>query len=877
MIGQTISHYKILEKLGGGGMGVVYKAQDIKLDRHVALKFLPPELTLDPEAKARFIHEAKAASAIDHNNICNVHEIAETDDGQIFIVMAYYEGETLKKRMERGPLKIEEATEFAAQIAQGLSEAHAHGIVHRDVKPANILITKSDVAKVVDFGLAKLSGASKLTKAGSTLGTIAYMAPEQLQGSDVDGRADIFSLGVVLYEMLAGMTPFRGDHEAALMYSIVNDEPTPIQKHRPEISSEFVHILNRALEKDPGDRYQSMAEMVIDLRRLKKETSRVFRTAPVQGITLTKKTSKKTLLSVAGALGLVALIVLALLLFSKRGPELNRNRRERLIDVPFAEIFSPEISKDGRWVVFAAADAQGKWDFYNKHLDSEEQPKRITFDSSAQCNQEAVFSPDGSKIAYVRWNSRGRNREICVTSVLGPPSKKIVDVGYVPVWRPDGERIGFILARFSGLRSNSGKSEFWSVRPDGSDKKMEFIDTLSDESVGSIGFSWSPDGKSVAWLRTVQGPFEEIVIRELATGREQQITDFKSRMDMLTWTADNQIIFSSDKGGDFDLWTMPATGGEAAQITKSPEQEYGTMASGDGKRLAYQQVQFVSHIWIANTDGTNARRLTQTDRWHLTPSLSPDKGQVAFASGIGTAYSFTSHIYTLDLSDLTLRQMTSGDETAVLTMYSPDGRWIAFGWRPRGALQDSVKTFLLDAREGGAPKCIGVGRPRVWLDSTALLAFLPSTQSLWLTYASGSPQKQFSPDSTLALPVLSGRYLLYSDLHRGKRGIYLVPPDFLEKPSLSKLKPIEPLEQLANNWVLSPTGTFYMRYDGRGDVWKVDLSSGRKQRLTNMLPSLSTGPIFPAYASISYDGKKILYSESAHIVGKILLIENLFK
>jgi serine/threonine protein kinase len=873
MIGQTISHFKILEKLGEGGMGVVYRAEDANLKRTVAIKFLPRGLEAHEPERARFLQEAQAASAINHPNVCTIYEISE-HEGQQFIVMEYVEGKTLRQMV---PLqKVQTAIHYGIQIGEALQEAHSKGIAHRDIKTDNIMVNTKNQVKVMDFGLAKLKGSLKLTKTSSTVGTLAYMAPEQIQGGEVDARSDIFSFGVVLYEMLTGHMPFRGEHEAAMVYSIVNEDPAPIQKYLPDISSEFVHILNRALEKDPNDRYQNVAEMVIDLRRLKKETSRVYRTASVQGMTSTKRISKKTLFSVAGALGLVALIVLALLLFSKRGPELNPNRRERLIDVPFADFFGPAISNDGKWVVFAAADARGKWDLYNKHLDSEEQPKRITFDSSAQCNQEAVFSPDGSKIAYERWNSGRQSREICVVSVLGPPSKKIVDAGYCAYWRPDGERIGFILARFSSFRSNSGKSEFWSVRPDGSDKKKEFIDTLSDEGVGSIGFSWSPDGKSVAWLRTFQGPFEEIVIKELATGREQQLTDFKSRMDMVTWTADNQIVFSSDKGGSFDLWTMAATGGEAAQITKSPEQEYGTWVSDDGKRLTYRQEQFVSHIWLANTDGTNARRLTQTDRWHWTPSLSPNKGQVAFALGFGY-YSPTSHINTLDLSDLTLRQMTSGEETAAWPIYSPDGRWIAFARMPRASSLDSARTFLLDAREAGAPKCIGAGRPRVWLDSTVLLAFLPSTQSLWLTYANESPQKQFSPDSTLAFPVLSGKYLLYSDLHRGKRGIYLVPADFLEKPSDSKLKPVEPLEQLAYNCVLSPTGTFYMRYDGRGDVWRVDLPSGKKQRLTHTLPRLSTGPTYPAYASISYDGKEILYSESPRRVGRILLIENLFK
>jgi serine/threonine protein kinase len=199
MIGQTISHYKIIEKLGGGGMGVVYKAEDTKLKRMVALKFLPPDLTRDDEAKERFVHEAQAASALDHPNICTIHEIDETDDGQIFICMAYYEGETLKKKIERGPLPFDQTLDLAMQIAQGLARAHEAGITHRDIKPANIMITTRGEVKIVDFGLAKLVGQTRLTKTGTTMGTVAYMSPKQAQGIDADHRSDIWSLGVVLY------------------------------------------------------------------------------------------------------------------------------------------------------------------------------------------------------------------------------------------------------------------------------------------------------------------------------------------------------------------------------------------------------------------------------------------------------------------------------------------------------------------------------------------------------------------------------------------------------------------------------------------------------------------------------------------------------
>jgi Tol biopolymer transport system component/predicted Ser/Thr protein kinase len=871
VIGSTISHYKILEKLGEGGMGVVYRAHDNKLARDVALKFLPHHLTAHEAEQARFLHEARAASALNHPNVCVIHDIQE-HEGQQFIIMEYVDGKTLRQLV---PIqKTQNAIEYAIQIGDALHEAHSKGIVHRDIKTDNIMINSKNQLKVMDFGLAKLKGSMKLTKTSSTVGTLAYMAPEQIQGGEVDARSDIFSFGVVLYEMLTGHTPFRGEHEAAMVYSIVNEEPTPLQKYLPEASSELVHILNRALEKDPADRYQSVAETVIDLRRLKKETSRVYRTQNTEGIA--PRISSRWLIAVAGVFGVVALAMLAFLLFSKRGPELNPDRKERFIDVPFTEFLGPVISKDGRWMVFAAADANGKWDFYNKHLDSEEQPKRITFDYSAQCNQEGFFSPDGSKIVYVRWNASGRNREICIVSALGPPSKRIVDVGYDPRWRPDGERIGFILADVAAFRSSSGKREFWSVRPDGSNKKLEFIDSLS-EKMGSIGFSWSPDGKSVAWIRDFPGRFQEIIIKDLATGRERPLTNFKSRIDAATWTANDQIVFSSDKSGDFDLWTMPASGGEEVQITKSPEQEFGTWVSDDGKRSAYMQLHYVSHIWMANTDGTNARKITAVDRFHITPGLSPDKRQLAFVVATGSVYSIKSHIYLADIADQNLQKVTSGEEWVLSPIYSPDGRWIAYEGGPRSLPYDSAKTLLLDAREPGAPKPIATGRPVMWLDSTALLVLHVSTQNLWLAYVDGSPQKQFSPDSIIALPVLSGKYLLYSDRHHGKRAVYLAPADYLEKPSDSRLKLLETLGDRGVNYVLSPTGTFCIAYNDRGEAWRLDLPSGKKERLRSALPRLSSGPRFPASAAISYDAKEIVYSESPRTVGKIVLIEDLFR
>jgi len=273
MIGKTISHYQIFSKLGEGGMGVVYKAEDTKLDRIVALKFLPSHLTKSETDKARFLQEAKAASAINHPNVCVIHDIQE-HDGQQFIVMEYVEGKTLREvvgSFDKTPMPLKDVIAISIQIAEALRAAHGKGIVHRDIKSENIMVTETGQVKVMDFGLAKLRGSVKITKTSTTVGTIAYMSPEHLQGAEVDARTDIFSFGVVLYEMLTGQLPFKGEYDSAMMYAIVNEEPEPIQKYRPDLSSEFLHVLNRALEKNPSERYQSIHDVFIELKRMKRD------------------------------------------------------------------------------------------------------------------------------------------------------------------------------------------------------------------------------------------------------------------------------------------------------------------------------------------------------------------------------------------------------------------------------------------------------------------------------------------------------------------------------------------------------------------------------------------------------------------------------
>ena len=258
--------YKIIEILGRGGMGIIYKAEDVKLKRNVALKFLPPELMRDDEAKERFVLEAQAAAALSHPNICTIHEIHE-EEGKSFIAMEYIEGQTLRENIKRGPLGINEALDIAIQVAEGLKEAHKKGIIHRDIKSANIMVTDKGQAKIMDFGLAKVKGGSLLTREGTTLGTVAYMSPEQARGQDVDHRSDIWSLGVVIYEMLCGQLPFTGDHEASILYSVVHEEPKPLKAVKSDIPTELQHIINHALKKKPESRYSSTGEILNDLKK----------------------------------------------------------------------------------------------------------------------------------------------------------------------------------------------------------------------------------------------------------------------------------------------------------------------------------------------------------------------------------------------------------------------------------------------------------------------------------------------------------------------------------------------------------------------------------------------------------------------------------
>jgi serine/threonine protein kinase/tetratricopeptide (TPR) repeat protein len=345
MIGKTVSHYKVLSKLGEGGMGVVYKAEDLKLHRFVALKFLHPDLTRDEEAKARFIHEAQAAAALNHPHICTIHEIDE-HEGQSFIAMEFIEGEGLKDRILRGPLPIDDLLSLTIQIGEGLHEAHEKGIVHRDIKPGNVMLTSRGQAKILDFGLARLGTHTKITKTDTTLGTAAYMSPEQATGKETDRRTDIWSLGVVLYEMVTGARPFAGEYEPAVVYSILHDNPEPVTSRRSNVPMELERIVGKALSKEASGRYPHVEDMLVDLRALRSETGSRVPSQPRE----TRGQREPNKLAIAGAaLAAVVLIVLGLTilprLFDSAPPPRTSpvtNGRKMIVVLPFENLGPPE-------------------------------------------------------------------------------------------------------------------------------------------------------------------------------------------------------------------------------------------------------------------------------------------------------------------------------------------------------------------------------------------------------------------------------------------------------------------------------------------------------------------------------------------------------
>jgi serine/threonine protein kinase len=863
MIGKTVSHYRILEKLGEGGMGIVYKAHDTKLDRVVALKFLPHYLTSDPTEKERFYHEARAASALMHANVAVIFEINE-HDGQVFIAMELVEGKTLKQLVEGETLTIKQVLDIAIQVCDGLAAAHEKGIVHRDIKSENIMVTAKGQPKITDFGLAKVKGATKLTKTGSTLGTAAYMSPEQARGEEVDHRSDIFSFGVVLYEMLTGKLPFRGEHHAALLFSIINDEPQPVARFNEKATPEIERIVAKALEKDRDDRYQHADEMLADLRRERKKLDYVktgYVTAPVA---VKAKSSKKKIWYGIGAAAVLAIIAVTYVLVSKQPSRvaLNQDMKFRVLPIPLTEFGSPGLSNDGNWAAFPAADANGRWDIYYMNTVSGES-RCITSDSSMYM-QHADISPDGSQIVYDRANA-AMHPEIAIVSSVGGQSKKVVDDGVYPRWRPDGQRIGYV--RWKSYGSQSGKAEFWTIKPNGNDNRRELVDSISNEAES---FAWSPDGRSICWIRYVSEQCKEVMVYTLSTGRARQVTFDKKDITDVCWVPNGRIIFASNRSGNFNLWMVPASGGSVTQITKGAGPDHSMEISSDGTKLLYCQRQYFGHIWIAGTDGSNPHQITFDDALLWRVNFTPDGRRILFGFAEPDGTREGSFVCSIDRDGRNRRQLTSGEETINNPFPSPDGRWIMYGRHSLADPTDSSRTYLIDARNPGSPRLVGNGVPVRWMDEKRFVSYDDRVHHTWLKSIDGGEPQRFYEDSTWAMPLQEGKYIGYFDERSGRQGWWVSAAPGVKDPSLPS--PRQLLSSF-NDGDFDKNGKFFYWVKNAGELRRISIPSGKEEIIHGVFAGLTP---FSSWFDISYDGKEIVYTD-ARINSKLVMIENVFK
>jgi len=865
MIGKTISHYTILEKLGEGGMGVVYKAHDTKLDRVVALKFLPPYLTCDPREKERFYHEARAASALLHPNAAVVFEIDEKD-AQVFIAMEYVEGRTLKQVIGEETLSIGKALDIAIQVCDGLAAAHEKEIVHRDIKSENIMVTPKGQAKITDFGLAKVKGATRLTREGSTVGTALYMSPEQVRGEEVDHRSDLFSFGVVLYEMFTGRLPFSGEHQAALFYSIVNDEPQPIAWFNEKAGPEIERIVAKALEKDRDQRYQHADEMLVDLKRERKKLE-YAKTGQLPASARAKKRPPRkwllyggvaaaVLIAVAGALYLHAL---------KRHPRavLNPDMTFRVLPSPFPQVGRPGLSQDGNWAAFPAADANGRYAIYLMSTTSGES-RRVTSDSILYAHS-ADISPDGSQIVYDGIDASGTRPIVAIVSAVGGPSRTVVERGWAPRWRPDGQRIGYVSDEESGSRSR--KAEFRTVRPNGSDDRRELIDSAS---VNAARFSWSPDGRSICWIRSVSPQSVDLTIYELSSGRARQVTFDKKDIDNVCWAPNDQIIYSSNRTGNYNLWMVPASGGSPTRITKGIGPDYSTGISRDGSKLLYRQSQTLNHIWIAGIDGTKPRQITFDDAYLWGITFSADGKEILFGNAAPGGAGAGTCIFSIDRDGSNRRRLTSGEEWVGRPLPSPDGRWIIYDRDPIGAPGESTMVCLIDAKNPVAPTSIAKGGAMGWADDTTFVTWNGATMSTWLNTITGGEPKRFFEDSTDAVPLQGGKYIGYVD-HRTKReGVWICSAPGMQDRSLPAPRKIAPLPAWGD---FDRSGEYYYWVRNAGELRRIAIPSGKEEIIRGVFPGLTATD---SEWNISDDGKEVVYTDASVSI-KLVLIENPFK
>jgi serine/threonine protein kinase/Tol biopolymer transport system component len=673
--GAQIGSYMILEFLRAGGMGEVYKARDTRLDRIVAIKFLPATIAPDAVALERFHREARAASALNHPHICTVHDVGD-HEGRPFIVMEFLEGGSLRDRIAGKPLPIPDLVNITLQVCEGLQAAHTKGIVHRDVKPANISITAAGGIKILDFGVAKVGSAYRaeastsyvasdaaatktlspihLTRAGTLMGTLAYLSPEQARGEEVDSRSDIFSLGAVMYEMATGRQPFHGETSTALVNAILTEHPNKPSELNAAVPKSLDRIIAKALAKDRAARYQSVEEMAGDLAGLATSHRHRFLVA-------------------VSALALLASLGTVIWFATRPGSGPRPQAFAQLTDNPGEELY-PSIAADGKFFVYQSR-ASGKWEIYLKRV-GRQNPISLTKDSAAEDTQPAL-SPDGELVAF---RSERDGGGIFVMGATGDRVRRLTSFGYNPAWAPNGKEIvcstGFFIRPEE--KGNSNSQLFRVNIATGETLQISGIDDAAQPN-------WSPHGYRIAYWSSPRGP------RDLWTvapdGRDPVRITADVAVDWSpVWSPDGRYLyFSSDRGGSMNLWRVRIdeasgkTSGAPEPFT-TPAQSSGFMSfSRDGRQMVYAAHGRDLNLYKVGFDPV--REVTSGESITVTagstpladPDFSPDGQWIVFNS-----HTTPQNLFLVRSDGTGLRQLTDGGQMDRCPKWSPDGSQIAF-------------------------------------------------------------------------------------------------------------------------------------------------------------------------------------------------------
>ncbi|MHC4539584.1 MAG: serine/threonine protein kinase [Planctomycetota bacterium] len=887
--GSQIGPFHIEQELGRGGAGVVYLAHDTKLGRSVAIKSLPPEVKDNPKALSRFTREARVLASLNHPNIATIHDELEETEGSIYLVLEYVPGQTLAERIAKGPLKLDEALTIALQIAEAVAAAHEHDVIHRDLKPGNIKITPEGKVKVLDFGLAKAVGGeatdkqSTVTEPGRVIGTPAYMSPEQTRGEELDARSDLFSFGVVLYEMATGTLPFVGKTSAVIFDGILHKVPTPPVHLNPELPLELEHIINKALEKDREIRYQSAADLRADLKRLKRDTDSGRSAATSAAVPAALPSPRPWLARLAWPTALIglALVMGAALWFYFRPEPRPAMRTSPFTSLPGREV-APAVSPDGDQIAFAWRSEQGdNWDIFVQQVST---GARLRLTSHSGDDLNPTWSPDGQEIAFIRWDEgfirwgEGRRRIVKVDALgraerhLHSPTYAASIAGVEFDWSEGGldwSRDGRFLA-FSE-RSAPGQ-------PPGivlllvETRKTRQLTSPAPPSWGDRDPAFSPDGQTLAFIRGTNDLVDDIFIVPVAGGQPRRLTFDKLRVQGLAWTADGrEIVFSSNRAGSFSLWRISVSGGQPEPLAGVGEGALGPTIPGLGKRLAYTKDNLETNIWrmeLPKPPG-QARaptKLISSTLWDLLPEYSPDGQSIVFTSG----RSGSSEIWRCGSDGSHPVRLTSfGGPAGGAPRWSPDGQQIVFDSRPEGHTDIYVVSV-----EGGPPRRRATQSSDDWVPSWSRdgrWVYFTSNRGgdhqIWKVPAEGGQAVQVTKQGGFfSLESPDGQFVYYAKHIGANPALWRVPVEGgKEAPVHDLVKPAD-----WGQWVVVDEGVYFVRATepSRPAIEFFDFATSRVRSIATLEKQTIFG------LAVSPDGRWILYTQIDRRDSDIMLVEN---